>query len=162
MNLIDKIKAGSQAKKTIDWPGIEGAKVDIRVCSESDHLQSSMATDELFKDVKVALENVDTYNAEKETQLLFRAIQDPETGKQLYKNITEFRSILTPEVKDALADQLFALHEEFSPDLTTISNEDFDKLVADVKKNTAEAIQTQSNIYTLRKLVLFLASQLSK
>ena len=161
MDLIEKIKAGCQVKKTVDWPGAEAAKVDIRVCNENDYLQASIATDRLFKDSRIALENINEYNSEKEIQLLFRAILDPETGVQLFKNITEFRTLLTPEVKDFFAEQLDALHEEFSPDLTTISDEDFDKLVQDVKKNAVEALSTQSNIYTLRKLSIFLASQLS-
>ena len=162
MNLIDKIKLGSQAKKKIDWPGAEDATIQIRVCNENDYLQASMAADQLFKDVKVGLENIDAYNAEKETQLLFRAIQDPETNEQLFKNITEFRDLLVPEIKNFLSDQLDALHEEFSPELTTISDEDFDKLVQDVKKNAEEVIQTQSNIYTLRKLIIYLVNQRSK
>ena len=162
MSLIDKIKLGSQATKKIAWPGAEDATIQIRVCNESDYLAASMAADKLFNDVKIGLENVDAYNAEKETQLLFRAIQDPETGEQLFKNITEFRDLLVPEIKNFLSDQLDALHEEFSPELTTISDEDFDKLVQDVKKNAAEVLQTQSNIYTLRKLIIYLISQLSK
>lgn len=158
MELLDKIKAGSQASKEINWPGSEDAKIKIRVCNEQDFLKASQETDKLFQGTKVGAENVDQYSAEKETQLLFRAIQDPTTEKQLFTNILEFRSVLTPEIKNILGDELDALHEEFSPNPEDISNEDFDKLVQDVKKN-AEAIESNSNIFTLRKLVRYLVSQ---
>lgn len=158
MDLIDKIKAGSQATKDINWPGSENM-IRIRLCNESDFLLASQQTDKIFEGTRIAAENVDQYSAEKETQLLFRAILDPTTDKQLFTNITEFRSVLTPEIKNILGEALDALHEEYSPDPETISEEDFDKLVQDVKKN-AEAIENVSNIFTLRKLVRYLTSQL--
>lgn len=158
MELIDKIKAGSQATKEIDWPGSEN-KIRIRLCNENDFLIASQETDKLFEGTRIAAENVDQYSAEKETQLLFRAIQDPATGKQLFTNITDFRTVLTPEIKNILGETLDALHEEYSPDLDTISDSDFDKLVEGVKKN-ADIIDDVSNIYTLRKLSRFLVSQL--
>lgn len=158
MELIDKIKAGSQIKKTIDWPGADDAKVDLRIMTESDHLQASLEANKMFKETKIGAENVDTYSAEQETQLLFRAIVDPDSGKQLFKSMAEFRRALIPEVKDVIADELDRLHEEYSPEPTTISDAEFDKLVQDVKKNAEEVITKLSDINTLRKLSLFLAS----
>lgn len=158
MDLIDKIKAGSNAKKEIKWPGSDSLMVSLRVANEQDFLIASQETDKLFEGNKIAAENVDAYSAEKETQILFRVIEDPTTGKKLFNNITEFRSLLTPEIKNMLGEELDALHEEYSPNPDTITDEQFDKLVQDVKKN-GEAIEIYSNIYTLKKLVKYLVSQ---
>lgn len=159
--LLEKIKSSSYHKKEINWPGTDN-KIHLRILNEMDHLESSLATDALFKDTPVAFQNIDQYNAEIETQYLFRSIEDPETRKQLSNNITDFRALLTPEVKDVLADQLDALHEEFSPDPYKMDDEEFDKLLNDVKKNAKKTVGSVSNIFIARKLIIYLANQPKK
>jgi len=159
--LLDKIKAGSLHKKDIKWPGTDQT-VHLRVLNENDHLQSSLAAEAIFKGTPIALQNMDQYNAELETQYLYRAIENPETGEKLFSNITEFRDVLSPEIKNILAEQLDAMHEEFSPDPYKMSDEDFDKLLADIKKNAKETAGTVSNINTARRLIIYLAKQLEK
>lgn len=160
-DLIDKIKASSFHKKEIKWPGTDQT-IHLRILNENDHLQATLATDKLFSGTPIAVQNIDKYNAELETQLLFRAIQSPETGKQLFSDITNFRDIISPEVKNFLAEELDALHEEFSPDPYKMSEEQFDKLINDIKKNAKATVGIVSNIYTLRKLIIYLAGQLEK
>lgn len=160
MSLIDKIKTGSDASKTVDWPGIEDAKIKLRVCTEHDNLQASLATDMIFKGHLIGAENIDAYNSERSTQLLFRAICDPENGNQLYAKITEFRLVLSPEVKESLDEALDELHQEYNPDPSSLSEEAFDALVEDVKKNPEAALTNVFDTHTLKRLSIFLASQL--
>ena len=160
-DLLDKIKAGSLHKKEVTWPGTE-QKVHLRVLNENDHLQASLAADKIFDGTTIAIQNLNQYNAELETQYLFRAIENPETGKRLFSNITEFRDIITPEVKNKLAEELDSFHEDCSPDPYKMSDEDFDKLVADVKKNVEETVGNVSSISTLRRLIIYLAKKKEK
>lgn len=157
MDLLEKLKSSSYHKKEVLWPGTEH-KVHIKVLNENDHLQSALAVDKLFKDVAIAIQNIDQYNNELEIQYLFRAIEDPETGKKLFSNITDFRDMLTPEIKNQLSEQLDSFHEEVSPDPFKMSPEEFDKLIKDVKKNAEQTVGAVSNIYTLRKLAVYLAT----
>ena len=115
----------------------------------------------MFSGTKIGVENLSDYQAEKETQLLFRTMLDPDTGKKLFKSIAEFRSMLTPELKDYFQTAVDALHDEFSPDPASISEEDFDRLVVSVKKNPEEELTMLSDINLLKRLVLFLVSQQS-
>jgi hypothetical protein len=159
--LLEKLKASGYHKKETKWPGTDNI-IHLRVLNENDYLQASLSTDKLFSDTQIAIQNIDKYNAELETQYLFRAIEDPETCKQLFSNITDFRGLLTPEVKEILADELDSLHEEFSPDPMKMDQEEFDKLLNDVKKNAKETVGNVSNIFIARKLIIYLAKPLEK
>lgn len=158
MDLLQKIKSGSQVTKEIPWPG-DDAIIKMRILNDNDYLQATLAADKLLPKVSVA--NVNRYNAELETQLLHKSITDPETGRNL-GNISEFRQLLTPEIKSVLIDELDALHTEHSPDPNTLSEEEFDKLFLEIKKNATKTVGSVSNIHTLRKLVTILASKQKK
>lgn len=159
--LLEKIKASSYHKEETKWPGTDNM-MHLRILNEEDHLQATISADKLFGETKFSVQNIDQYNAELETQLLFRAIENPETGKQLFSNITDFRSLLTPEVKDVLADELDALHEEYSPDPFKMDEEKFDKLLFDLKKNAKKTAGNVSNIHIARKLIIYLVNQLEE
>ncbi|HUU89240.1 MAG TPA: hypothetical protein VMX17_16010 [Candidatus Glassbacteria bacterium] len=152
--LFEKLKLGSKNTKTICWPGNE-EHVQMRVANENDYLQASIETDKLFPNI--TLGNGSRYEAEKQTQILFRCVTN--TDSQPIGTITKFRELLTPEVKSALIDELDILHEECSPIIDTMDDREFDKLYNDIKKNVAE-IGNVSNIHTLRRLVKFLISRL--
>lgn len=154
-DLLQKIKAGSQATKDIPWPGQEDNIIRMRILNDQDYLMATLAADKIITNVTVA--NVSKYNGEVETQLLYRSVINPETGKNLGA-ITDFRLILTPEIKVVLVDELGALHDEHSPDPSNMSEEEFDKLFETVKKNAVETVSGVSNIFTLRKLVVSLAT----
>lgn len=159
--LLEKIKTSGKKKKETNWPGTDN-KINLRILSDGDYLSSTMAVDTLFKGITIALQNIDRYNAELETQYLFRAIENPETGNPLFSNITDFRDSLSPEVKEILADELDALHEEFSPDPMRMSDEKFDKLLFDLKKNAEMTVGSVSNIFIARKLIMYLVKNLKK
>lgn len=155
-SLLERLKAGSSLKKEIEWPG-SGEKIQIRLLNDGDYLSATLAADELMKNVSVA--NIEKYNGEIETQLLYRCCLDPETGKSI-GSITDFRITLTPEVKAVLVDEMNSFHDENSPNTNQMSQEQFDKLFETVKKNAETAIMSVVNISLLRKLIVTLVSQL--
>lgn len=159
MDILQKLKAGTANKKRINWPETD-CVIEIRVASEQDHLDAVLAADNIFKDHKIGFENVTVYQGEVETQLLYRCILNEGGGERLFKNITEFRTILTPEIKNFLAEELYKLHEECSPSPFKMTDIEFDKFFEDVKKKPEETIGSVSNIALLKKLTLYLTKQL--
>jgi hypothetical protein len=157
MDLLQKLKAGTANRKQIKWPDTDDM-IEIRVASEQDHLDAVIAADNIFRDHKIGFENVQAYQAEIETQLLYRCIL--ENGERLFKNITEFRSILTPEVKNLLAETLNNLHEDCSPSPFKMSDAEFDKFYDSVKKKPEETLGKVSSTLMLRRLILFIIKQL--
>jgi len=161
MDLLERIKTSGHHKQRIKWPGSE-EDIDMRLCAEEDYLRASIATDKTFSDTRISLLDKDAYNSELETQLLFRILENPETGKQLFNRITDFRMVLVPEIKDKLVEEMNKLHEEYSPNPVEMSDEEFDKLVVNIKKNVEQTIGNVSSLSTLRRLTIYMASQLWK
>lgn len=160
--LLEMLKAGQGNRKRVPWPGSEGAEVDLRPLTDQDQLEAGMAADQLYRDAKldIGMANIQDYEAEKTTQLLWRAVCDPQSGGRLCKTIAEFRSLLTRGVRAALVQQLEEFTQECSPPLNTMGQEQYDALVARVKK-TPEAASSVSSICTLRRLCMSLAVQLA-
>ena len=156
-SLLEKLKAGSGLKKDIDWPGSE-EKIQIRLLNDGDYMAATLAADELFKNISIA--NIEKYNSEIETQLLYRCCLDPVTGKSI-GSITDFRMTMTPEIKAVLVQEMNAFHDENSPDVTKMSQVEFDKLYDSVKKNAETTVTSVSNIHLLKKLIIILAKQLT-
>ena len=158
-SLIDKIKMGARYKEKILWPGTDDY-VEIAVLTEQDELDAMAAAEKNFKDINVSSHNFDSYLAEKTTQLLFRCLYNPETGEKLFKNISNFRAILTPEVKGVLDEEQARIQKVNSPKYEELTEEEFDKIVFDIKKKPVEDILGNiSNIGTLKKLITYLVSQ---
>ena len=70
--------------------------------------------------------------------------------------------MLTPEIKNKLAEDLDSFHEECSPSPYKCTDEEWDKLVADVKKNAEQTVGNVSSIDTLRRLTIYLAKRRKK
>jgi len=154
MDLLDKIKAGSGFKKRFKWPGTD-IDISIRVLNEGDYLKSTQETDEIFNK-SVGLANVEEYQAEKSTQLLFRSCVDPDTGKQIFGNITEFREVLTPEIKQELDKYLDEVHSEIAPKSKELDEKEVDAFYQDIKKNCQETLSSISSIPMLKRLITIL------
>ena len=164
MNILQRIKAGSEITKEIDWPGVEGGTVLLKVLTDNDNLQAGLAADKIFSGSKIGVENMRNYDAEVETQMLYRSVKDPETKRGITNNISDFRSLLTTDIKDALATELDLLHEECSPNPVTMPEEEFDILLKDLKKKPVkerlELIGNVSSFHTVKRLLKCLVSQL--
>jgi len=155
--LLEQLKAGVSNYVERVFPGTD-IKIRIRVLNNWDMLDSSMAADKIWKgaEIEVSLQNIKAYEAEKETQYLYRACSDLE-NKPLAPNVSEFRRLLTVSDRAWLIDQYNELDAESNPAPDTMPDDEFDALVESVKKNP-NTLSKLGNISTLRRLALFLAS----
>jgi hypothetical protein len=160
MNLLEKLKQGTAIYKDVEIPGSPGDFIRVKLLSEDDELQASLAADKIYDGHKVGFENIRMYDAEVETQMLYRSLKDPATGNGISKNINDFRTAFTPETKEYFITELDNLRKEFSPSLDKMSADEYDKLMEDLKKKPEETIGSVSNIDLAKKLILSLVRQL--
>ena len=161
-SLLATLKAGTDNKKTIKFPGTD-QDVVIRVLSEAERQAAAFATEQRFQsqNIEPTMTTVDVYEQEKTTQLLYRALGDPDDAKKpIAKNIDEFRSNLTLEEKNVLVDEYEALEKECSPNPEYMSDEEFDTLLEGIKKNAEATASNVSSIATARRLIVSLAGLL--
>jgi hypothetical protein len=158
-NFLQMLRQGVANVKIVKWPGTE-LDVALRVLSDQDHLEANIAADTVYKTagISVSMQNVQDYEAEKNVQLLFRAIVDPETRKPFCKSISEFRKLLSMGIRDALMEQVSEFQRECSPDPVNMPAEEFDNLLSAVKKNAERTLSNVSNIILLKKLISILVS----
>ena len=163
MGLFEKLRAGTENRKIIEWPGCPGAIVGLRVLNDNDYHVAGLAADNIYKaaGVKIAIENAEAYEAEIATQLLYRALSNSEDGSSVAPDITQFRTLLTKGVREKLIDEMQSWQAECSPSPGNMDEGAFDVLFARVKKNASETVQSVSDIAVLKKLIITLASQLS-
>jgi hypothetical protein len=162
-DLLQRLKLGSDNVKLIDWPGTD-KKVALKILSQQDTQLAAFDTERIFKSNKIEISMVtaEEYESEKSTQILYRALRDPEKlSEAIAGTITEFRSLLSREEKKLLIDQYLAFESECSPSPDNLSNEEFDRLVESVKKKVEQTLGSVSNIGTLKRLITTLVSQLS-
>lgn len=158
-NLLQKIKAGRKNYVDVQLPGVDDATVRINILTGQDTLDSSMAADAIFKaaEINVSMANIKAYEEEKVTQCLYRSCRDLD-GNPLAPTISDFRRLLTTPIKDYLTERYNALDAECNPSPDNMPDAEFDALVENVKKNPLEALSNVSNMSTLKRLALFLAS----
>jgi hypothetical protein len=160
-DLLQKIKLGTNNVKLIKWPSSD-QEVLIRVLSQQEMQEAVFATERLFKkeNIEVNLITSDEYDNEKATQVLYRAIKDPTDNKSICANITEFRASLTKEEKLYLIQEYLTFEKDCSPRPDNMSSEEFDKFLAEVKKNPSLINSSSLSCATLRSCITTLASQL--
>ena len=156
-SLIEKIKAGADHVGTIQWPGTD-EPVGLRLLTEFDYSEAGIAADRHFKDIAIGAQNVNNYNAEIETQWLFRAVVNPDTKERLFNNIVQFKKMLTPEIKDILAEKLSEMQEKYNPNPDNMTEDEFDKFLDNVKKNPRETVGNIQSISLARRVIISLAS----
>ena len=99
--LLDRLKLGTSNIKLVKWPGSD-VQVTIRILSQQDIQEAIFATDRLFKSNKIepSLVTAEEFDNEKQTQVLFRTVRDPEDmEKPICQTVEEFRRSLTREEK---------------------------------------------------------------
>ena len=161
MDLLTKIKAGTDHVKLVPFPGTT-TNVALKILSQHDLQMAAFDTEKLFTNSKIDL-NMGTateYDQEKATQILWRALRDPEDlVKPLCASITEFRKLLSRAEKEQLIDEYLTFEKDVSPRAETLSNEEFDKLVSDLKKKPDLTVLSSLNTQMLKRLIITLASQ---
>lgn len=161
-DLLERLKAGISNKKTIMWPGTD-ISVTVRVLNEQDQLDATLATDKIFQlaGSKVERENIEAYEAEKNDQLLFRAIRDPEDDTPVASSITAFRQLLSEGIRKVLLDEVYTFQEENSPSPYNMDSEAYDAVLQAVKKNAERTVTNLSSVLLARRLIISLAGQLA-
>ena len=159
---LEKLKAGKRNIKVVAFPGTE-AKVGIRVLTLQDEQDAAFATEQVFKAEEIVYSSatVEPYEREKTIQLLWRALRDPENPDRPFADtVEELRELMTTEEKDILVDEYMAHQSECSPSLDSITDEEFEGLLEEVKKSP-ELVSSSSDICLLRRLASTLAVRLA-
>lgn len=161
MSLLEKLKAGKGNIRIIKFPGTD-QDVALHVLSNGQIQESLFATEDRFKQRKIEVSSttVEAYEDENTIQILARALRDPGDPKKPFAaNVDQLRGMITLEEKNALVAEYNAFEAEVSPLAETISDSDLDRIFDEVKKKPETG--NGLNIYTLRKLIIYLASRQS-
>jgi len=160
MSLIEKLKLGTRNKKLIKWPG-DDTEVLMRILSEHERMEAMFSAERLFKTEKIepTLTTADQFDTEKCVQILYRAIRDPATEEPIATSITEFRKSITREDMRMLISEYTVFEQDCSPSPSNLSEEEFDKILRDIKKNPETLSSSNLSSSMLKKLIITLASQ---
>jgi len=160
MSLLEKLKAGKKNIKVLKFPGTE-EDVGLQLLSNHDLQESVFAAENYFKKAGIEIVStvLDSYEDERTTQLLFRALKDPARPQNPFAaTVDELRRNLTKEEKEILTDEYLQFERECSPNFRQMSDEEFETLWVDLKKNPKAILSSLPSIM-LRRLLLYLASQ---
>lgn len=161
-NLLSRIKLGTKNEKLVKWPGSEEL-VAMHVLSLQERQEAAFATERHFKSssVEVNLATAPDYDEEKAIQLLWRALRDPKTQEQLCKPIDTFRALINREEKGALIDEYLTFERDCAPSPDNLTDDEFDRFIAEVKKTPDETLSGSYSTALLKKLCMSLVSQLA-
>ena len=157
--MIEKLKLGTANVKLIKWPGND-VTVAMHILSQSEIQESVFAAERLFKGSKIEMNfgTADEYESEIANQKLYRALRDPAEDKPVADNIVEFKKSLTSGERKMLMEEYIAFEQECSPSPDNLSNDEFDKVLSDLKKKPLETIGTITSLAVAKKLLLTMAS----
>ena len=158
-DLLQRLKLGTSNRKLISWPGTN-TQVMLRVLSQQEHQEAAFATERLFKNEKIEVNLITSseYDNEMATQLLYRAMHDPEKPEEAICSIAEFRRSLSKEEKKSLIDEYQAFEKECSPSPEGLTDDEFAAILESLKKKPETTISGISSISLLKKLLLFTVS----
>ncbi len=157
-SLLQRLKQNLPTKR-LRWPDSE-EEIVLHVATSQIWQTATVKASEIFKDVQIGYHNMDDFAQEKLVQALHLCVKDG--NDKTFCSITEFKTLVTPEILVWLDDQHAILEEDYSPNIDNMSNDQFDKLISDVKKKPEETLQGVSSIYTLRRVCLYLVNLLMK
>lgn len=125
-SLIKRLKAGKRPVKYLDYPGVEGGRIGIRLPTEADHEAAKLAAWQfLVLDMKVDPDKVRGsahYGREVYNQLLARILFDPESGDlqvPICDNAQDLKANMTAEERSILIQEMADFMSEADPDLDT-------------------------------------------
>ncbi|TCS38478.1 hypothetical protein EDC30_102217 [Paucimonas lemoignei] len=159
-DLLAKLKAGRDALGTVE---VNGVKLGLRILVEQDYQEAGLAADALLAEhnTELSLSNSEVFEAEKTIQLIARAAVDPANKQPVFPTADEARSTLARHDKDRIIEKYLEHEKKFSPSYRTLSDEEFDALIEEVKKNPETTRLNDLSGDLLRRLTATLASQLS-
>lgn len=159
-DLLARLKAGRAAVARVRVGEVE---LGLRVLTEQDYLDAQIATVQVMQAVGIDLSmaSSEAYESEKASQLLARALVDPDSGQPLAPSAHKLRAALTRDEKELLIVAYMAHEKRFSPSERTLGEEEFTALLAEVKKNASTTDLSASSTDTLKRLITALASLLA-
>lgn len=157
--LLEKLFQGEKNKKQTTWPGTDN-EIYIRVATEKDLSDVITECDATYKErAGMWAYNAAYYDAEKANRILHKVVTFDPDGKDRIGTYDQFITKLTPEIRDVLEDLQTSFQDECSPDPDAMSEEDFEKLIEEVKKKPNEAVNVLCSIFVLRRLSIYLVNQ---
>lgn len=159
-SLLAKLKKGKRNTKPINFPGTED-KVLLRVLSEQEQQNAMIAAERYLKEkeIVVSLSSTDLYLEEQSIQILYRALRSPDNQVAHFAaSPDELRELISVAEGNFLIDLYREYELECSPDPMDMSQDEFDGLVTDIKKNCDQTLSLVSNIVVAKKLITILAS----
>ena len=162
LSLLSRIKLGAANTKLVKWPGTDEL-VTLRVLSIQERQEAAFATERHFKTsgIDVSLATAGDYDEEKSVQLLYRALKAPKDNVPVAKTIGEFRAALSREEKGALIDEYLTFERDCAPSPDNLTEDEFDKLLTEVKKNAQEMLSASYSTGMLKRLCTSLVNQLA-
>lgn len=156
-DLLNKLKASAGAVRTVQLRDVE---LGLRILTDQDYLDAGIdALDEMReRKVEFGIASSDLFEAAKATQLLLRALVDPETGKPVAGSPKQLRVVISSEEKNWLIEQYVDHEREYSPGERHMTEEQFAELLETVKKTPETALLSDSSSATLKRLIRTLVS----
>lgn len=155
--LLARLKTSGTAICSVQMKDVT---LGLRILSDRDYLEADLAVLAFMKQQGVAFsaESADTFENEKSTQLLLRALVDPVSGDRLARDITDMREAISREQKAYLIEQYLEHEKQCAPKEESMPEEEFAALLEEVKKKPGQTVLSGLNTVTLKKLILSLAS----
>lgn len=160
MSLLAKLKKNNANYRERYFPGTE-QKIRIRVLTGAETQSCAVSAKKHMADyhgVDYGEFLADVFSEECDWQTLFLAITDPD-GNPIADNILEFRAKLSDAERLALGVEYNEVCNECAPQVDAQTEEQFDALVAEVKKKPEAVVRNIYGISLLRRLIVTLASQ---
>ena len=134
--IIDQIKASHEVFKDIEWPGVPGVTVRMRLLTVSEARKAKVDNQQEFKrdGIEIGAENWADYREQEAVHGMWRAFSDPETGKPIFRNAEHMRTLCTNDELKALCDAYNAFSNENDPNLEKLTEEEFEQLKETLKK----------------------------
>lgn len=163
---LQAIMRGRKHFEEFDFPGFPEIRIAIRVLSQRDIQDIARTTDVIVGRVKKEndedLRNSVLYSKEIERQILSKAVvqipmQDPETGDYVFSkffNSADEVGKLDQSIINDLFEKYNIVQEKYSPQTRIQTEEDFEKLIEQIKKKSAIGLSLST--YALQMLVDFL------
>lgn len=157
-DILSQLKASGTLLRTVV---IDGVAVGLRILNDQDYLDADLAMLAFMKKMNVAFatESSETYEHEKSTQLLFRALVDPDSGARIATNANEIRDAISRDQKAYLISEYLEHERQCAPREETMPEEEFSALFESVKKKPEMMSLNGLSTVTLKRLILSLASQ---
>lgn len=165
---LQAIMRGRKHFEEFDFPGFPEIRIAIRVLSQRDIQDIARTTDVIVGRVKKEndedLRNSVLYSKEIERQILSKAVvqipmQDPETGDYVFSkffNSADEVGKLDQSIINDLFEKYNIVQEKYSPQTRIQTEEDFEKLIEQIKKKSAIGLSLST--YALQMLVDFLVN----